>query len=159
MKETSNGAGVIRLEAGRALSALTALQNVANRFDDTTPFLDSYTVARLLNRLSNHPDIQATDKSRRELIMKFGDKDAATGNVRMTSLSPGLNAYVEAYRPIADEMLELEVTKLNPKALKHVVGVQPADALALFPLLSEISEDMDELQTEPAPLQAMPARA
>jgi hypothetical protein len=162
MNENSNGSGsraeVIRLEAGRALSALTALQNISNRFDDKTPFLDSYTVARLLNRLTNHPDIQATDKARRDLIMKFGEKDDATGNVRITAFSPGFAKYVEEYQPIADEMLELEIKRLNPKTLKHVIGVQPADALALFPLMEEISEEMDELSTEPppAPAQATP---
>jgi len=144
MKKNSNGSanGAVRLEAGRVLNAITALQAISGRFNDEVPFIDSYTVARMMTRLNNHPDVEATDAKRRELIMKFGEREEATGNVRITPLSPKFREYIDAYQPIADTLLELDgVRLLHPKVLKHVKGVQPAELQALWPLLEEISDE------------------
>ena len=153
-KTNANGSanGMIRLEAGRVLNAVSALQAISNRFNEKVPFIDSYAVSRLAMRLNNNSDVQATEKQRRELIIKFGEKDEATGNVRITPLSPRFKAYVDAYQPIADTMLDLpDIRRIHPKTMKYVLGVQPAETQALWPFLEECSEDLHELETEPEP--------
>jgi len=161
VKKNSNGStnGVVRLEAGRVLNAIAALQAISGRFNDEVPFIDSYTVARMMTRLNNNPDVEATEQKRRELIMKFGDREEAAGNVRITPLSPKFREYVDAYQPIADTLLELDgVRLLHPKTLRFVRGVQPAELQALWPLMEEASEDLGELLVMPQPAAPEPIK-
>jgi hypothetical protein len=135
----------MKLAAGQALTALNALQNM--KFSEEASFLDTYKVARLINRLSQNPDIQAAEKAQRDLVTKFGKKGES--GISLSPRDENFPAYVEAFTAISGEMIDLNgAKKLSIETLKNVIGARPFDIVPILPFIEEEDDDVSGSESD-----------
>ena len=122
---------LITMPVGRAVQALQALQKMGQ---GSFPAREAYWIARLTNRLQDHPDIAAADQYRNASIRKFGVEKEGMISVPTDKLAE----FAAEYESVAVLPVDLEVTLLDLSILEHAPPMQPTEMAVLEPFFEVV---------------------
>lgn len=119
--------------AGQALVALQALQKLAGA---NFPAMLAFQIAKAIATLTADTNVVAIDRTRHAMAKKHGVEH----NGVLTVPPEKMPGFIAEYAPVADALIEVEVTPLPFSILEHAPEMTPAELMALQPFLAAVPD-------------------